>query len=345
MLEFKVGNLLEEDVEALVNTVNCVGVMGRGIAMQFKNNYPDNFKAYQKACRQKDVRLGKMHVHETNQLTNPKYIINFPTKGHWKKKSRFEDIETGLIDLTRVLRNLNVQSVAIPPLGCGLGGLNWMCVRKFIQAAFQNNDNLRIVVFEPNDQKYTYAASAAPDMTPGRAALILLMDRYLNGLLDPFITLLEIHKLMYFMQEIKEPLRLQFTKGPYGPYANNLRHVLLKMEGHYIAGYNDGGDNPFKQIHLVPGALNEARSFLKDKTETEARLERVSQLVDGFESSLNLELLASVHWVAKYDNKKTPDEMTEGVRQWSDRKQKIFTPRMISIAIKQLAQKEWLTLM
>src|ERR1700690_816271 len=111
------GNLLDADAEALVNPVNTVGVMGKGIALQFKQAFPDNFKAYEAACRRDEVRPGKMFVFHRNTLANPKVIINFPTKRHWKGKARIEDIEAGLRDLVRVIKEENIRSIAVPPLG------------------------------------------------------------------------------------------------------------------------------------------------------------------------------------------------------------------------------------
>src|SRR6266446_2915424 len=119
MIKFRTGDILEADAEALVNTVNCVGIMGRGVALQFKNAYPENFKAYQSACARGEVQPGRMFVFETGQLTHPKYIINFPTKRHWRGKSRIEDIEAGLKALVEELQSRNIRSVAIPPLGSG----------------------------------------------------------------------------------------------------------------------------------------------------------------------------------------------------------------------------------
>jgi len=122
MLQYKKGDILAEDTEALINTVNCVGVMGRGIALQFKNAFPENFEEYARACKRDEVQQGRMFVTEINQLTTPRYIINFPTKRHWRGKSRIEDIDAGLADLQRVIREMDIRSIAIPPLGCGLGG-------------------------------------------------------------------------------------------------------------------------------------------------------------------------------------------------------------------------------
>src|SRR5213594_4867327 len=125
MIEYKTGDILAEHAEALVNTVNCVGFMGRGIALQFKKAWPENFKAYAAACRRHEVQPGRMFVFETGLLTNPRFIINFPTKRHWRGKSRIEDIESGLGALVKEIRSRGIRSVALPPLGSGLGGLNW----------------------------------------------------------------------------------------------------------------------------------------------------------------------------------------------------------------------------
>ena len=126
MIEFKRGDILKEEAEAIVNTVNCVGVMGRGIALQFKNTFPDNFKVYAEACKKQEVQPGHMFVYSTDKFTNPRYIINFPTKRHWRGNSRIEDIESGLKDLVDVIHKYDIKSLAIPPLGSGLGGLEWV---------------------------------------------------------------------------------------------------------------------------------------------------------------------------------------------------------------------------
>ena len=286
MIEFKTGNILTEDAETLVNTVNCVGFMGRGIALQFRKAFPDNFKSYSAACKRKEVKPGRMFVYETGQLTNPHYIINFPTKRHWKGKSRMEDIDAGLVALAEEIRSHNIQSIAIPPLGSGLGGLDWFEVRPRIEHMLSQFSDLRAIVFEPSDSladTKVNRSTDVPAMTAGRATLVGLMDRYIKGLLDPFITLLEVHKLMYFMQVAGEPLQLNYKKGLYGPYAENLRHVLNAIEGHLVSGYADGGDDPDKQLNLVPGALEDANEFLQNQEKTRERFERVSELVDGFE--------------------------------------------------------------
>lgn len=341
MIEFKKGDILQADVEALVNTVNCVGIMGRGIALQFKNDFPENFKTYEAACAREEVQPGRMFVFETRTLTNPKFIINFPTKRHWRGKSRMEDIESGLKALVQEIRERGIRSIAIPPLGSGLGGLNWADVRPRIIKALGDLNDLQVIVFEPNSAPVATKSREVPKMTAGRAALVVLMHRYLAGLMDPFVTLIEVQKLMYFMQEAGEPLRLNYIKHHYGPYADNLRHVLTKIEGHLVSGYHDGGDAPEKQLELVPGAVKDAEAFLSDDNETKAHFDRVGKLVEGFETPFGLELLATVHWVANRENATSVDEAVAKVHAWNDRKQR-FSPRQIGIAFEALRSKGWL---
>jgi O-acetyl-ADP-ribose deacetylase (regulator of RNase III) len=343
MITYKIGDILQENTEAIINTVNCVGVMGRGIALQFKNRFPGNFKAYYFACKNNEVRPGHMFVHKINEFSNPKFIINFPTKRHWRDKSKIEDIESGLQSLVCLINQLNIQSIAIPPLGCGLGGLDWQQVKPKIEAALQSiNKTVDIVIYEPNETPVTMATPYPTEkMTAGRAALIGLMNIYLKGLLDPFITLIEVHKLMYFMQEAGENLNLKFKKAPYGPYAENLRHVLQKIEGHFIHGYADGGDNPSKQLTLLPGAQDNAIKFLENHTETQTRFQQVSNLIKGFESPFGLELLSTVHWIIKKEGVHSIDDIIEYTYKWNNHK-KQFTERQIKIAVNTLIQRDWI---
>lgn len=342
MIEFKTGDILKSQAEALVNTVNCVGIMGRGVALQFKNTFPENFKVYAAACKRGEVQPGKMLLFETGELS-PRYIINFPTKRHWRGKSRVEDIEAGLVDLVDLIRVKNIRSIALPPLGSGLGGLDWRDVRSRIEAALRPLDQVQITVYEPNGAPLGSRKSKTkpPKMTAGRAALVELIRRYLGGLLDPFITLLEVHKLMYFLQEAGEPLRLRYEKAPYGPYAENLRHVLHAIEGYFVSGYANGGDAPGKQLSLVPGAVKDASDFLAKHPETRQRFDRVADLVDGFESPEGLELLSTVHWVIAKEGAQSFDEALARAYEWNERKRKLFTRRQIAIASKVLAAKGW----
>jgi O-acetyl-ADP-ribose deacetylase (regulator of RNase III) len=343
MIQPASGDILEAPAEALVNTVNCVGVMGRGIALQFKTAFPDNFKQYAKACKQEEVQPGRMFVTSTNLLQGPRFIINFPTKRHWRGKSRIEDIDAGLQDLARVIQELQISSIAIPPLGCGLGGLPWPIVRTRIEQALAPLDHVQILLFAPSQREVLYPdvkSKNKPAMTPGRAALVGLMHRYLGGLLDPYVSLLEAHKLMYFLQEAGQPLRLDYRKSHYGPYAENLSHVFREIEGHFIQGYGDGGDEPTKPLSIIEGAERDAIQYLDAHPKTEARFRRVCDLVSGFESSFGLELLATVHWLQTRENPQSIADLVHLTHTWNARKRQ-FSPRQIQLASKVLAQGGW----
>ncbi|MGQ5524230.1 type II toxin-antitoxin system antitoxin DNA ADP-ribosyl glycohydrolase DarG [Chitinimonas sp. PSY-7] len=348
MIELTRGNLLEASVEALVNTVNCVGYMGKGIALQFKQAFPANFRHYEAACHAGDMVPGKMMIHDNGGLVNPRYIINFPTKRHWKGKSRIEDIESGLNALVADVQRLGIRSIAVPPLGCGLGGLEWRMVRPMIERAFASLPDVQVLLYEPvgaPEAKAMPVRTERPHMTPARALFIKLMDAY--SALDYSRTLLEVQKLAYFLQEAGEPLRLKYEAGHYGPYAPNLNKVMEVMEGHFIRGYGDS-QKPEAEIELLPGAVDEASEFLADKRDSLARLEHVADLIEGFETPYGMELLATVHWVAHYGGRcgEAPatdvDTATNVVHAWNPRKQNIFKLDHICAAWNQLAQRGWM---
>jgi len=344
MIELTQGDILKARTEALVNTVNCVGVMGRGIALQFRKAFPDNFKAYKRICDRKQLHPGQVFVFDLGRLEPPRYVINFPTKRHWRGKSKLEDIQAGLNALLQEIQARNIRSLAVPPLGCGLGGLDWDRVRAMIENAFASLPEVRVEVYEPKGAPQPEAMvdhTTAPQMTAGRAALLGLIRRYLAGLMDASVSLLEIHKLMYFLQEAGEPLRLKYEKAIYGPYAKNLRHVLNRIEGHFITGYGDAQDTPEKQIELKPGASRQAEDFLRAHEETHSRLDRVGNLIEGFETPYGMELLSTVHWVATRENARTAEEALAHTYKWADRKQ-MFKPEHIQIAWRVLASKNWL---
>lgn len=342
MIEVTQGDILRANADAIVNTVNCVGFMGRGIAAQFKRAYPDNFRVYEAACKRGDVQPGRMLVYELAGETLPRFIINFPTKRHWRTNSRIDDISSGLRALIAEIGSRGIRSIAVPPLGCGLGGLDWADVRPLIETAFADVPDVRVLLYEPTNAPAAVemiTRTNAPNMTPGRAALVGLVQRYLAGLMDPFISLLEIHKLMYFAQEAGEPLRLKYVKAPYGPYAENLRHVLAAIEGHLVMGYADGGDAPDKPIQLKPGAAEAADAFLHAHPKTRERFERVAALVEGFETPFGIELLATVHWLLAHEQV-PEDQLVDAVYGWNERKRQ-FSPGQIDLAREVLLGNGW----
>lgn len=340
MIEYVKGNLLEAEAEALVNTVNTVGVMGKGVALQFRRAFPENYEAYAAAVTHGEVVPGRVFSWESNRLDGPRLILNFPTKRHWRGRSRLIDIEAGLDDLRRVLIERDVRSVALPALGCGLGGLDWADVRERIEAALGDLP-IRVLVYPPQAAPSPRAmpdASARPTMTGARAALLGLLARYLEP--GDRATMLEAQKLLYFLQEAGEPLQLAFVKQQFGPYADGARHLLRRLEGHFLEGYGDGTSHT--GITLLPSAAEEAQLFLKKNPGTLERFDRVGSLIDGFESPYGLELLATTHWSAARENAGSPEEATSYVRAWSPRKERLFTAEHVEVAWARLADGGWI---
>ena len=349
------GNLLDSDAEALVNTVNTEGVMGKGIALQFRRRFPDMFRAYERAAKRREVRLGQMHVWDTGAMAGPRFVINFPTKGHWRARSRLPDIEAGLADLVRVVREKSISSIAVPPLGCGSGGLDWAEVKPLIESAFEHLPDVDVRIFPPEgapDAADMTTRTARPAMTVMtvmtvmKAAFITTMRRYSEIALD--VSLIEVQKLMYFLQVAGEDMRLDYTKGRYGPYADNLRKALRSMEGHFIAGFGDGSKSiqEAEPIKLLPGVSDEADRVLESYPDTVSRIERVIRLSEGFESAYGMELLASVHWVATHENAEAvadPDVAAKLVGSWNARKHRMMGPDHVAKAWSHLRDERWLT--
>jgi len=335
------GDLLGTDAEALVNTVNTVGVMGKGIALQFKQAFPDNYKAYEAACKHGEVALGKMFVFR--RQSDPRIIINFPTKKHWRGKSKIGDIESGLRALIEVVKEEKIASIAVPPLGCGNGGLDWCDVRPRIERAFAELPSVVVQLFYPEGAPMAEEmkiATARPAMTFGRAVILELLNRY--ALPGYRLTLLEIQKLAYFLQEAGEPLKLDFQKQRYGPYAENMHFVLQRMEGHFVRGYGDRSRDV--SLELFPDAVREASDFLAARSDVSERLARVAKLIEGYETPYGLELLSTVHWVAVHEDPKAKsdvDAAISGVTSWNDHKQRTFIPRRITGAWSRLRAEGW----
>lgn len=348
MIELKQGNLLKADAEALINTVNTKGIMGKGIALQFKKAFPEMFEEYKKACKNREVTIGKMNIFRLASLLGPKYIINFPTKINWRQPSHINYIKDGLNDLEKVLKTLNIQSIAIPPLGCGLGGLKWKEVFPLIQEISKRLPYVHFLVFPPQDSPAAdkmIIRTKRPIMNLTRAKVLFILSKYC--VLGYELTLLEIHKLLYFLQEAGEPLKLRFQKDAYGPYADNLRHVLHLFEGHFICGFADGRNKPNTVIRLFPDAIKDAERMIAGNIDnniaSQERLKRVVKLIEGFESPYGMELLASVHWVAtRYEGIADEKSIINTIHAWNERKQKMMKPSHICLVWNRLQSQGWI---
>jgi O-acetyl-ADP-ribose deacetylase (regulator of RNase III) len=322
--------------------------MGKGIALQFRRAYPAMFDAYKAACQSGEVRIGQVMVWATGAAVGPRFIVNFPTKRHWRSPSHMDYIEKGLVDLVRVVQERGITSLAVPPLGAGNGGLPWARVRAAIAAALGPLQDVEVLVYEPvgapGAHEMTSAAPRQP-LNEHRAAFLDLLGRYRAAVIDARVSLIEVQKLMYFLQEAGQPLRLRFGRGPYGPYADNLRHVLIASEGGYTIGFGDGSTPPpDSDLSLVPGAWEEAERLLVRYPDTRARIDQVMALTEGFDSMYGLELLATVHWLIRHE-KADPDDLatlTHCLASWTGRKAELYTPPHVRTARDHLRDMAWI---
>jgi O-acetyl-ADP-ribose deacetylase (regulator of RNase III) len=324
-----------------------VGVMGKGIALQVKMAFPQVFSAYKRAADAGELRPGKMHIVSTGKVTNPRYIINFPTKKDWKGKARLDYIVDGLNDLIVVIREKGIASIAVPPLGCGNGGLRWSEVRPVIERALAAVPDVDVLLFAPEgapEVERMRVATKRPNMSPGLAALLGLFEKYL--IVGYELTLLEAQKLAYFLHVVDEPSmkELAFQKGTYGPYSETLNHMLQRMEGHYIRGFGDNTQGRYAELHTLPGADEAAAAVLNPDTRN--RIERVAQLIQGFETPYGMELLATVLWVARTEPAIAWDvtSTAKRVHDWNAHKKASFSEEHVTVAWEQLRAQAWLPL-
>lgn len=347
MVEYKKGDILQEETEAVVNTVNTKGVMGKGIALQFKERFSENYKQYKKACEAGHVETGKVFVTETGQLLNPRYIINFPTKEHWRYPSKMEYIHEGLQDLVRVIKEKNISSIAIPPLGCGNGGLDWNEVKPAIEKALSSFTDLQIILFEPSNVVYKKKArkpKKKANITSVRAMFLSIFKKYKE--LGFQLSFIEAHKLIYFLQRFGEPLNLEFDKNRYGPYSYVIDHMLYDVEGTFLKGTKFKDAKPQDNIYLVNENFDEVHTYIQNKLTQEQRdrLERVYEFIEGFESPLGLELLATVDFILKdAPDSISEDKLIERIYNWDSdnpnwgkRKKQLMKKEYIQVALERV---------
>ena len=346
LITYATGDLLDADVDALVNTVNTVGVMGKGIALQFKRRFPGNFRRYAAACDRGQVELGHMFVVSNDELDGPRYIINFPTKGHWRSRSKIDDIAAGLVDLVRVIRELGLKSLAIPALGAGNGGLDWMQVKELIESYLGSLDAVDIRVYPPTRDRRSLRG-AGINMTWSRSSLIELIMAYAPRRLDvapdhPSISAshLEIQKLLYFANLAVPSLKLRFEQGQYGPYSDPVRHLIQEMEGSFLEGFGDGTGAVQELAPIAPtveGIAASEKYISESKKDVRRHLVAPTiSLVEGFEGPYELELLASTHWAAANGHAANFTEAARFIQGWTARKARIFTDYHVECAWKHL---------
>lgn len=353
MITFTDGNLLAAPVDALVNTVNEVGVMGKGIALMFKECFPENYRTYERACKRGEVRVGHVFVVANLDSQEPKWIVNFPTKKHWRNPSQIEWIREGLTELRAWILDAGIKSIAVPPLGCGNGGLHWRAVKKLINETLSDLHDVDVQVYSPTPTYQNKPKKlGVQKLTPARAMIAEMVHRY--GILGFDCSLLEVQKLAWFIQrglavaKVDNPLKLVFQAGKYGPYSDNLRHILEGLDGSYLRSSKRIADaNPHDTISFEEeseGKLN--KYFLQARMRKYAQAMRWTEhMIEGFETPFGMELLATVDWLI-YSNaaQATLESVRSGVERWpysieaAKRKAKLFDERVLSIALRRVQE-------
>lgn len=343
MIHFLKGNLLNSKAHALVNTVNTVGVMGKGIALQFKKNYPHNFKIYKEKCKNGEVEIGKiLLVKDTDLLNGERYILNFPTKTNWRKPSEYEYIEKGLDNLIKILEKNNIESIAIPPLGSGNGGLNWNLVKKLMVNKLKDLKTT-IYIYEPNDEIKEILNTERVKLTPARAMLIYFLFRLVEN--GEFVSEFASEKICYFLQRFGavKYFKLDYKKSFYGPYSGKVKHVLYYLNGSYIKGYSGMNKKPFEELDLIIDTYNQVQDYILKSENEEIRkiIENTENFLSGFYSNFALELLSTIDYIIVKNKVQTEEGINNHLRNWSSRKKTLFSDeRFVKLALKQLDKYE-----
>ena len=337
MIKFITGNILDSNADALVNTVNTIGVMGKGIALQFKKAYPNNYKSYRKACENQEIEVGKLFVTtDQNVSSGTKTIINFPTKRDWRKPSEYEYIERGLEDLVKVIEAYDVKSIAIPPLGAGNGGLDWGKVKGIILKYLSEVD-IEVIVYEPSGIIREKLKKERVRLTEARALLLYVLYDLVRN--DEYVSEFSSEKVAYFLQRFgaAEYFKLTFEPKFYGPYSGKVRFLLNALNGSYVMGYSDMNKKPFEPLTLVADGFHDVAQYINGKPRLAFIATETSEFLGGFYSDFALELLSSIDFISQKEKTLDKKVITDQLEKWSDRKQSMFSnPRYLDVSIRHL---------
>ena len=337
MIKYVTGDIFESKAQAIVNTVNTVGVMGKGIALQFKKAFPNNYKAYLDACKTGEIKIGKLFVTKDKSVNSgEKIIVNFPTKTDWRKPSEYSYIEDGLNDLIRIIQEAKIKTISIPPLGAGNGGLKWERVKELIERKLGDVD-VEVFVYEPSTIIKEHLIKERIKLTDARALLLyVLYDLVRNG---EFVSEFSSEKVCYFLQKFgaKKYFKLNYEPYFYGPYSGKVRFILNVLNGSYIMGYSDMNKKPFEPLTLVGDGYDTVYKYVNERPELSQIAKRTMSFLDGFYSEFALELLSSVDYIAGQRKTFDIETISSGLNEWNDRKRSLFSnKRYIQITAKHL---------
>ena len=329
---------MQDDAQALVNTVNTEGVMGKGIALQFKEAFPNNYRIYRKVCKDGNLHVGEMLVtEEYTLLGDKKYIVNFPTKTTWRKPSEYSYIGKGLHALKNEIEKLHIMSIAIPPLGSSNGGLDWQKVKEMIILVLGDMD-CDIRIYEPSDVIRERLKEERPKLTPSRGMMLyVLCDLVSSG---EYISAFAAEKCVYFLQKFgaEDIFKINFKRGYFGPYSGGkLSHMMYNLNGSYFRGMGAMDNKPFQRLWLMDDTVNAVDSFmnLKENEKFKNIADKTKEFLSEYYSDYSLELLATVDFILRDDislsqwksmsNEELVPRVREDICGWSERKGRKFT--------------------
>ena len=342
-LTFKTGDMFSEATEAIVNTVNCVGVMGKGVALEFKKRWPANFRFYKRSCDTGALQPGRVLVFDTGEMfleNGPRYLINFPTKDHWRAKSKIAFIEDGLDALVDAIDAYKIRSISIPPLGCGNGGLDWSEVRHLIANKLSVLNEVDVIVFQPiNSADLPEHAVETIAMTYPRAVLLKALgeiEHHFDGAFDR----ISLQKIVYFLQAMGVDFRLQFARNLHGPYSDALKKAFVIMDQRgMISGFLSGD----RLAHVTPAGYATSSEYLEAADASlsggaDEIIERLDKLIQGYESPYGMELLSSVRWLAHDEGVHPVEKVIEALANWNEGKRNSFDEKSIRSAYMRLEE-------
>lgn len=326
MIECMRGNMFESNADCLVNTVNCEGFMGKGIAYQFKMRFPENNQSYIKACKSGELMVGKMHYYVEDGIT----IVNFPTKNKWREPSRIEYVENGMSTLVELLPQLNVRKIAIPPLGCGNGGLLWDEVKKVILGKIADLESqYDFVIFEPSGS-YKAVPKKAPQIN---VSGLVLLDIRIN--LRRFNSI-RLQKAGYFVNLFLKEEYFKFDQWKYGPYSHSIDIVAKKIK-EYQGYYNiDDSQTTFDQLYQVICSEKVDREFKK----IHAAVEKATAYINNIQTDKRLEGIATVLYLVQNGEQKNKEQIVIGFKNWSQDKAERFSTKYITECIEYLEETD-----
>lgn len=316
--------MFDAQVDAIVNTVNLVGVMGKGVALQFKERFKNNFQLYKKACKDRTIGIGNSLVVQENWQSRNIWVINFPTKVHWRNPSEYWYVERGLDNLIDIIQNYGIKSIAIPPLGAGNGGLDWNRVKDLIILKLSYLD-CDILVFEPGHQ--AVSSDKKVKLTPARAMLVYMLDRLQQE--GNEATAFSAVKSVYFLQKFgaADIFKMKFERYMYGPYCDQVRHVLHAIDGGYVRGFADMSKRPFEPFDIIPEKMPEVRCMVESDILLNDIVTRTCQFLEGYWDDFSLELMSSVDFLIAEKPASSVDDVYDRLGAWTARKKKLFADK------------------